>query len=405
MAILILTYPSSVTRSDQKKYKINDSSFDHTSHRSYQQEHFDEGMNQFNYPIHIPSKNDEYIDKDIVCASLLYNIALVNIHINEYEEALLHFSKVLSAIRVRQSILELDETFTKKENPSFQGPTIVVVLHNIAHMQLQSKKYDDAVKTFRCVLRKSSLFSTSDKMSNYEKVYNLDVSSALNCLGVALSHKAANQQNILQRGDALVEKAIDALTQSLVIREVVLGKKDSIETATILNNLGRAKFLNESLDEAKVLFEEAYRIRRSYLKESHIDIAAVLYNIGQVHYRLGNLQKTLDYYHDCLDILSNMIMTTYNPKLTGLLLEIGEIYMENERFNEALFYYNHALPDFCPGNIEEIKQHMSITSYIQNKIDDCTYRKRQSLLQKDVFVNRNKNDQLTYSSLDRCGLL
>ena len=94
---------------------------------------FDEGICHFKVPIHIPtSTTNEYLDKEIERACLLYNIAITHSQMMEEEEAKLYFSKVLSILTVRNSILELhDRWCTNSHKASFRGPTSLTVLTNI----------------------------------------------------------------------------------------------------------------------------------------------------------------------------------------------------------------------------------------------------------------------------------
>ena len=139
-----------------------------------------------------------------------------------------------------------------------------------------------------------------------------------------------------------------------------------------MNSLGRvSNFLSDKHDEAKRLFEEVlYHIRNSFLVEKmHIDIAAVLSNTGQVHFRLGDIvQKALTYYHDCLKIMSTNLGNDHPEVIQHLLLEIGGIYIERERFNLAMEYYTHALSEWCSScyNKKDIQENPdSILTVIQ----------------------------------------
>jgi tetratricopeptide (TPR) repeat protein len=350
---------------------------------SNQQIGFDEGMCQFKDPIHIPTDEDD-VDQEVVKACLMYNIAILHSQINEEEEAELYFAKVLSIITVRRSILELHASYCASNTTSFQGPTSSAVLHNIGYVQFQSSRFEDAVRTYRKVLRNAIPLCTSYQVSNCE-YFHLDLSSTLNCLGVALFYMAIDQPSV-QREECL-EKADNALTQALVVRENIIEHDvHKLERATIINNLGRVKFLSDSLNEALRLYEEAYHIRSSFLEEIHVDVAAVLYNMGQVHLRLGNNQKTLSHYHDCLGIITTKIGNGH-PKVIHLLLEIGGIYMEKQRFNLAMGYYTQAFSEWCTKgsyNKEEIQEHPDIlTSCIQKKLNECNCKckKRHNFIQ------------------------
>ena len=350
----------------------------------------DEGMCLFKKLLHIP--NAEILDEEVVQATLLYNIAILHSRRKEEEESELHFSKVLSILKKRRSTFERHDDDFDSNTTNFQGPTLLQVLHNIGHAQFQSCKYEDAVRSYQKVLRNTSLFCESEHVSNSDKFFNLDVSNALNCLGVALSYMAIGQET-LKETDECLEKAIESFTQALLIRETLMGHRHTLEIATIMNNLGRVKFLEGSFVEAEMLYEEAYHIRSEFLEEMHMDIAAVLHNIGQVQYQFGNLQTSLDHYHDCLDILSIKIGKGH-PKVTHLLLEIGDMYMEDERFNLAIEYYTQALSGCCSRITSRYDEESfkywpcsGTLSLIKKKLEDCKGKRIHSLVHKQDDVN------------------
>lgn len=401
-----------VERKDTKSLAVNDGRWCISGHRSFDHQiELDEGMCHFKEPLHIPS--GELLDEEVVQATLLYNIAILYSKTKEEEEAELHFIKVLSIITDRSSIDEIYGDCCISNTTSFQGPTFLPVLHNIGHMQFRSSKYEDAVRTYRKALRNTALFCRSELVSNSDKYFNLDVSNALNCLGVALSYMAIGQRTLKQR-EVCLEKASDALTQALAIRETILGHRHNLETATIINNLGRVKFLADCLNQAEILYEEAYHIRIVFLEEMHIDIAAVLHNMGQVHYEFGNLQKSINHYHNCLDILLSIKIGKGNPKVVHLLLEIGDIYMEIQRFDLAMEYYSQALSQWC-SRINDTREESQkqcwcsgTASLIQKKLDKSKSKRNHNLLHKHSVNSTQKTPSLAQSSyklIDSCGLV
>lgn len=358
---------------------------------------FEEGMFLFKDPVHIPT--NENLDGEIVKACLLYNIGIAHSLLKENEEAELHFSKVLSVISVRHSILEIHGEFASFE--SFQGPTPLFVLHNIGHVQFQSHRYEDAMRTYRKMLLQTNSFVIRGLTADSKYDFNLNVSTALNCLGVTLYYMVISQQST--EGNQDLEEARKILNQALAMRKRV-GHGHDLETAAINNNLGRVHFLGGFLNKAQTHYEMAYNIRKLFLEEDHVDIAAVLYNMGQLHRRHGKVQKGLQLYYRCLNILSNVVGS--HQFVTNLLLEIEEISIDLERSNAE--YYS--LPPFetkvsdhgqnnapqkieifnCIGNKQNLPAKEISSVYVPHP-NTCFKKQKIKVTERGGLLNRRKN--------------
>jgi tetratricopeptide (TPR) repeat protein len=335
---------------------------------------FDEDLNQgishLIEPIKVPS-TDQHIHPQILKASLLFNIGTVHFRINQKEEAEAYFSKVLPLTSAWRS------TTT---GIIFQGPSELGVLYNIGFIQLQLKKYNDAVTTYSKSFHSAMSVSLE---SNQDMHKSLDVSYALNSLGVALTHMSLTDQQCSSQRDEHFQEAADVLHKAFLISKAGMGNIDNLQTATIINNIGRVSFLRGFLKEALVNFEEAYRIRLSILEDTHIDIASSLYHIGQVQRSLGNTFEALRHYVRCLEILSSLQLGTCHPKVSCILFTIADIHIEEEEFDLALQYYMSALSSTKEAYGE---CHIEV-AYVLNKIGE-TYHRQAEISNAVVFYKQ-----------------
>ena len=340
---------------------------------------FDEGMYFFKDPIQIPY--DEPNDSEVIKASLLYNIGILNSQINENQEAELHFVKVWSIIKARRSMFSLYPTGKRS---LFQGPSVPVLLYNIGLIQFQLKKYKDAVRTY------TQLVNISLQEEGPRNNISLDVASALNCLGVALSYMALLPS---QNKKKCLEEASWVLSKALSGRQAFFeGNCLDLETGTMINNIGRINFLLGNLNAAQKNYEEAFHIRISLLEDTHMDIAAIFYNIGQVQCCLGNVSETLSLYHRCLDIIS-MAFGNCHPKVTRVLVEIAEIHMKKENFNIATKYFTKALSSVLEVHDERPQE----VAFLLRKLGDICHKQEHfmsalSLYNQELTVRRSHSD-------------
>ena len=292
---------------------------------------FDEGMDHYNAPLSIPS---DHLDPDLTQAYVLFNIGIVYSRTNNVPEAEAHFFRVMSILDRMDSIFELQYGATTSY---FQDPSLLLrlaVLHNLAFAHYKENEHVNAVRTYTKVL------AAAKNIAGVDGLFHLEIASAFNCLGVALSCMALTQSP--SQREKCLEEATHLLTQALNIRRTVVGPIQNLEEAAIINNIGRVYFLRGCIENAQSNYEVAYRIRTNFLEENHIDVAVILYNIGQVNGHLGNISKALSLYHRCLNSLS-MKFGISNPRVTRILLEIADIHLNQDRLDVARDYYIQAL--------------------------------------------------------------
>lgn len=280
---------------------------------------YDEGMRTFSEPIHITCTQSYALpDAAMLRPTVLFNLGLVHSFLSENEEAVTYFSDCLEAL----------ENFALSQ--AYQ-PSAVAVLNNLGHAYFRLKKHGEAIK---CYERSITLCRSQNGDCH------LDIAAALNSIGVArlysLSHDSEN-----------IFKTLQYFARANSIRNAVLGdgNDQDRETATVLNNIGRVKFLAKEYSEAIKYYKASYQIRIELLGARHIDVAAALNNMAQAHHKLELNDTAKDLYKEYIEIASNVFGTSHNDVATALRC-LAEVHEDDEEFEEAIHFYTKSIKSF-----------------------------------------------------------
>jgi tetratricopeptide (TPR) repeat protein len=159
---------------------------------------------------------------------------------------------------------------------------------------------------------------------------SLEVAACLNCIGV-LHYMMSNGKDDI---------ALDALQTSLRIRIELLGE-DHIDVGTTWNNIGRMNFQLGKFDSAMEAYCEALRIRRKCQGES-VDVAATLFNCGQVYHNLKCRDKALSLFHEFLEVAKTHF-GEFHRDICIVTTCIGQVLHESKDYENALKTFEHAL--------------------------------------------------------------
>jgi tetratricopeptide (TPR) repeat protein len=189
--------------------------------KTHKLQDYDEGMNVFRQPVY------PHDDINSVTVTLFYNIGLTHTSRGQYEDARLWFVRSLTT---RQTCLDFGRV--KMD---------AMILHNIGHCIYSSGNKADALKFFEHALLIILLEGPGTR----------DEAATLNCIGVIKFHNGA------------CEAAMEMLQRSLDIYRAQL-EKDLVETATLLNNIGRVHFTQDRCQKGLVAYQEALSIREKF---------------------------------------------------------------------------------------------------------------------------------------------
>lgn len=299
---------------------LDSSSFSTSAESTSSLEHeYDEGMRTFSEPIHISCTQSYALpDAATLRCTVLFNLGLVHSFLSENEEAITYFSDCLEAL----------------ENLSLSQacrPSAVAVLNNLGHAYFRLGKHGEAVKCYE-----RSIVVTR---SQYDYCH-LDIAAALNSIGVARLYS-------LSHDSETTFKTLQYFLEANSIRTVVLGDGNDHdrETATVLNNIGRVKFIAKEYSEAIKYYKASYEIRMKLLGARHIDVAATLNNMAQAHHKLDLNDTAKDLYKKYIEIASNVFGTSHNDVATAIRC-LAEVHEDDEEFEEAIHFYTKSIKSF-----------------------------------------------------------
>ena len=309
---------------------------------------YDEGMNKLPEPFLIsPTK---VYNNNFVKLVIFYNLGIAHSRSRNNEDALAYFEKALSENITLRSFNVI------ARNNYFGTEETIALLHNLGHAYFRCQRFDESLEVYNRALE--FVLQTY----NY---YHLHVSSILNCIGVVRLH-TLNEKNDTQ-------EVLGVLTEALAINQAIFSKgQGHILNATIMNNIGRVRFVRGEYNQAKAMYEESYKIRQSLYGDSHIDVAAIFYNMGEVYHSLGNLDEAVCSYQQFLNIV--LVKNGQNNFDAVLALKkVGDINYDRKEYDKAIETYVKAL-----NIVKELlgENHTEVAS-ILNKIGNICYERQE----------------------------
>ncbi len=284
-------------------------------------ENHDEGMRVFQQPLHI--LHDESKSIESIEATIFYNLGIAYARIGDNQESLTCCKKSLKLQRVIVS------TFGDEENKQvINGPAIHLILLNIGHAYWKSAEYTEAVKVYSEALNYLA--------SNHLEHNKLDIASTLNCIAVSMLYAGIyNTDDIL----TILEKALALRLGSPG------GPEHDRESATIIYNFGRVRFIRREFHAAFKVCKKAYNERVAALGQNHIDVAACLFHMAQAKQCQGHVLEAIGTYEQFVEILSaKKDNGTSNIEMViKVLMTIGQLFYDQGDLDQAHDAFSRAL--------------------------------------------------------------
>jgi len=120
------------------------------------------------------------------------------------------------------------------------------------------------------------------------------IAAALNCMGVVIF----NQQPESQKAIELFEKSLELYRKG----PTASSQRYRVKIATVLNNIGRTKYLQSKFEESRSAYAEALELRKELLGNDSIDVATTYYNIGQTYQQLKDYTRAFNCFVEFLCI-------------------------------------------------------------------------------------------------------
>lgn len=251
-----------------------------------------------------------YIGDSLEIAQSLVNIGNCHLKIDEYINALYLFKE---AFEMRSNL------YAGKQNPELSEclnligvcyerngePYLAYTYHTKAYemrLALFGNKHFDVAESLNNLGVCSYMLNSNKKAQSYfEEAYKmkLELGEKENCAEIADSLMNLAQVN-LKIGD--FKKALNLFEKTLKIRLSLKKANRDIEIAEILNSIGICLGKAEDYEESVLKFEKALNLRKKCLDKNHMDTVDTLINLSITHEKLGNKQKSTDYFNEAFQM-------------------------------------------------------------------------------------------------------
>ena len=114
------------------------------------------------------------------------------------------------------------------------------------------------------------------------------------------------------------------------------GSSEKIDKAKIYLQMSESYLYDSKADIALDYAKKALDIQKELINK--IGIASSLYSVGQSHYVMGEIEKSLDYIKECLSFPEISVLT----KLEAMHM-MGAVFKEKGEINRALRYYRRSV--------------------------------------------------------------
>jgi len=267
---------------------------------------YDQGLAVLSDPVR-SDLHERYIPIEVL---LTYNLAIALSRLQENERAIDLFNLTLSL---------LGDDIDEDTHRSIRAASS----QRIGNCYLCIQKHSDAIASYEVAL---DIFKNRSSEEVDNKRAALLVSATLNCIGLCHLYKV----------DEGSDEAIILFTEALAIRQTVLGGTTDKDSATIMNNLGRAKFDTEDFKTAFEMYKKAFFVRRKVLSRCHPDVLAAIMNAGQASFSMGNLEIAKQFYLEFLRLSSSLYGHDQYSNVITVLKCLAQVYHRCRDPNAAL---------------------------------------------------------------------
>jgi CHAT domain-containing protein len=222
----------------------------------------------------------------------------------------------------------------------------------ITYYKLDAAKQNVApLKTnyFYCVTQQAEC---AVRLNNLEEAQSIIDDALIKCPLAFKNEKASllntqakiyYQQGQLEKATNTIQTAIDLLKNLIAGKEENYSEKKSVEIvlSECYNTEGLIDWISGNNEKALEYLTESLVIRKKIFGEQATQIAAIYNNMGLVYSDI-DLNQALEYYEMALEIYQKVYPATH-PALAIEYSNLGQIYRKQAVYNTSLSQYEHAL--------------------------------------------------------------
>jgi len=184
---------------------------------------------------------------------------------------------------------------------------------------LREENLIEAVTAFQEIVsiqKQSSSIPTSPSSHEQKRPYSL-------CGNLAAA-RTLNNVGVIYKRLKQFDEAMTAYTESLRIRQILLGR-DHPDLIATLSNIGSIHVQNRDFDNAMKYFLEAKRVAIATMGENNISIANILNNIGYLHDLKGDSNQAVEDFETALRIYIMAGFLEIDPVVEGTIRNIQQV--------------------------------------------------------------------------------
>jgi CHAT domain-containing protein/tetratricopeptide (TPR) repeat protein len=327
-----------------------------------------------------------------VHAEILNEIALLEMSLAKYDDAIKSFTKTIEVLNDENYDLKLIvmanlaalyselgqfsqaedmylDVLEVAENDHSKPGLYTTVLNNLGLLYMDWGDYS------KCELLLHECYIVSGRVFG---VNTIDHANSCNNLG-AFYFEVGNY-----------DKSVDYFVSALYSYEELKGDS-STEYSAVLNNIGMLFMEVENYEEALVYLDSARSIEIKLIGEEHPDYATTLNNLSEAYSKLGKYDTAEKYLKQAMDIIKGHF-TESHPDYALYLMNLGALEMEQDRLDEATktlkksLYLHQEIYGNDHPRYAIAQYHFASLLRKQNKISDATphYNSSIEVLQKHL---------------------
>lgn len=328
---------------------------------------FDEGSSSFDAFLSIDLAH--YYEQDCTLSSLgllssiltsilCFNIGICKRRQRDHSSSALYFEKGLDLITQDSFFLQV----SMRACPSISFLRALLQI-NTGHTEWHLR---NQIEAFTCYQRSIEVFfplrnplmstnflslglegisSAHDNAIDSIAIYcKMIIAASLNCIAMIRINEIADisPKTCVEDMFPQCEECLALLTPALSIYEaldeyyshtslgMIISKIGIPNMATILNNIGRVKFLLKDFDASLQFYRHSLKCRTFSLPSNHLDVGVAYFNIAQTLVELGKESQAIDMYHRFLSVATPNLGHS-NHYVVRTLLLLSDICIREER--------------------------------------------------------------------------
>jgi len=282
------------------------------------------------------------------------------------------------------------------------------VLHNIGSLRYSLQAYNEAetylnealaIKKDTYTEMHPSVANTYNMLGNLvsdqgnyllaEQYYQRALAIRKEVLSEDHPHVADTYQNlgILSYSEGDYDEAIRYMEKGFEIEQRTLPPMHP-NLASSYNNLGIMYDIKGNYQKALAYYQQSLTIRKEILGEEHLAVAETYLNLGVVYQEMGDLREAMANYTKSLALHRKLLKNPLSLDIAIVLENMASANLEQDKYTEALSYYQQALDIYTQlfgeqhPNVADIQVSMS-----KAFIYTAQYQKAMDILKKSEEIN------------------